>query len=70
MLDSSGHLQQWHVSSGKSLSIVKENRQTLVSCYSPDSSSFASSGSDHKIIIYDAATSTPNITLEARLVYR
>ena len=58
---------QWHPATGKTLSIVKEARQTLVGRYAPDVSTFSTSGSDHKIMVYDASTSSLVKTLEQRL---
>ena len=64
--DSSGHVKQWHPATGKTLSLINEERQTLVGRYAPDVSTFSTSGSDHKILVYDASTCTLIKTLEQR----
>ena len=64
--DSSGHVHQWHVSTGKSLNHSIEKRQTLAAAYSCDSSTYATSGSDCKLMVYDTPTGRNTATLEAR----
>ena len=67
-IDSSGHVHQWHISTGKSLTLATEKRQTLAAVYAPDASTFTTSGSDCKLLVYDSSTGKCQITLEARLV--
>lgn len=64
--DSSGHVHQWHVPTGKSLNQSIEKRQTLAAAYSSDSSTYATSGSDCKLMIYDTLSGQNISTLEAR----
>ena len=66
ILDASGDMRQWHVSSGQCLWSVKENRQLLTCAISSDASRLLTSGSDAKIFLYDATTKQQVNTFESR----
>ena len=61
---SNGDVTHWHVSSRSVLSCIKEDRQVLGCAYSPDCMSFATCGSDSRIIVYDEQKLTPISTLD------
>ena len=61
---SNGDVTHWHVSSRSVLSCIKEDRQVLGCAYSPDCMSFATCGSDSRIIVYDEEKLTPIRTLD------
>lgn len=52
----SGEVKQWHVPSGKCLWSVNEDRQVLTCAASTNGSRLITSGSDAKILLYDAST--------------
>ena len=64
--DSSGTVCHWHISTGQCLSTISELRQTLAAVFAPDELSFATTGSDAKIYIYDQKTTKRIHTLESR----
>ena len=65
-VDASGDVKQWHVSSGKCMWTIKENRQVLTCSISADASRFLTSGSDAKVNLYDASTRKLLNTFESR----
>jgi len=64
--DSSGHVRHWHVSAGQCLSTIEENRQTLAAATAPDNLTFATAGSDSKVLVNDESTMNLVRTLESR----
>ena len=67
-IDSSGHVCHWHVSTKKCLTTVKEERHTLAVQFAPDYLTFATTGSNAKIIVYDEPTNAIKTVLEPRLL--
>ena len=65
-IDSSGQVCHWHVSTKQCLSTVKEERHTLAVRFAPDYLTFATTGSDAKIIVYDEPTNAIKTILEPR----
>ena len=61
---SNGDVTHWHVPSKTVLSCVKEDRQVLGCDYAMDGLSFATCGSDSRIIVYDEEKRTPVTTLD------
>lgn len=66
MLDSTGYVDMVHVPSQKSLVTFCEPRNTLATGFASDASTFATAGSDYKLMVYDTKTGDRKITLEAR----
>eukprot|EP00795_Rhopilema_esculentum_P015498 gene15498-6755_t len=66
----SGDVKQWHVSSGKCLWTVKEDRQVLTCSISSNAGRFLTSGSDAKVYLYDASTRNVLNTFEASTKYQ
>ena len=66
ILDATGFVKIWHVTSSQCLSTVKEPRQTLCATYTYDGSLFATGGSDMEINVYDCSTKQKAHTCEAR----
>ncbi|KAI6648001.1 Katanin p80 WD40 repeat-containing subunit B1-like [Oopsacas minuta] len=61
---SNGDVIHWHVPSKSVLSCIREERQVLSCAYSSDGLSFATCGSDSKIIVYDEEKLCPISTLD------
>ena len=59
---------QWYISTGKSLTLATEKRQTLAAIYASNASTFTTFGSDCQLLVYDSSTGKCQITLEARLI--
>lgn len=64
--DSSQFVRVWHFTSKSCLASVQEDRQTLAAIYSSDYKYFATAGSNHAILVYDASTNQVMNSLEAR----
>lgn len=67
LLDASGQVRHWHVSTKQCLSTIHEDRHTLAARFAPDYLTFATAGSDCKVNIYDHFTKTLTAVLEPRL---
>lgn len=64
--DSSQFVRVWHFTSKSCLASMQEDRQTLAAIYSSDYKYFATAGSNHAILVYDASTNQVMNSLEAR----
>jgi WD40 repeat protein len=54
-----GHIQHWHVTSGKCLhTIVEADNQAFAIDYTADAAKFATAGKDYCVRVYDEATKT------------
>ena len=70
IVDASGQVRHWHVSTKQCLSTILEDRQTLAARFAPDNLTFATAGSDSKVNIYDNSTKNIQAILEPRLVFK
>ena len=66
IIDASGYIYNWHLSTQKCLSTIHEDRHTLAAKFAPDYLTFATAGSDNKVYIYDQSTRAIQAILEPR----
>ncbi|CAK4750739.1 unnamed protein product [Aphanomyces euteiches] len=58
-VNSNGSIEHWHITSGKCLHAITDDTNQLYALdYSPDGATFAASGKDHAIRVFDEATKT------------